>query len=256
MVESGIRWQYGSMLIDTHCHLADTRLSDTVDTLLANARAAGVCRWIVPTARCEEWPRLSLLANTHAGIQPAYGIHPWYCAQPTPDQRTWLKHLSTAVAVGECGLDLGAQGPPLTRQLEVFRHQLALARQLDLPVIIHAHKALDLVLKELRKIPVQGVIHAFAGSSQQAEQCLKLGLKLGIGMRIRQRRALRWRETVRALPLHALLLETDAPDGLPHAQNEPARLLDVARELAMLRHMDTSALIDACNHNARQLFRL
>jgi len=241
----------GAMLIDSHCHLADARLRGKVEAILARARAAGVGGWIVPTATCDEWMPLARLGATYTDIRPAYGVHPWYCAAPLPDKQQWLTHLDSAVAVGECGLDLAAGRPPLARQLEVFRVQLELALALDLPVIVHAHKALDLVLKELRRYPARGVVHGFTGSARQAEQCLRQGLLLGIGKHLLRRHKASWRDTVRLLPEQALLLESDAPDGLA----EPAQLIAVARELAKLRQTDMQTLIACCNHNARRLFQ-
>jgi TatD DNase family protein len=136
-----------------------------------------------------------------------------------------------------------------------FDEQLALARDADLPVLLHGRRAMDLLLKQLRRIPVPGgIVHAFNGSRQQAEAFIELGFKLGFGGALTYPKARRIRELARTLPLDAIVLETDAPDIPPEwisgRRNTPDQLPRIAEVLADLRGISRQALIAATTANA------
>lgn len=260
-------WHRSSMprfqhLIDSHCHLSDARIVPDIDAVLRRSREAGVNGWIVPSASVGEWERLAGLARRTDGLHAAFGIHPWYCDRHSQNDFAQLRtYLSKAVALGECGLDLGPGRPDEGTQLDWLRRQLELAAELELPVILHAHKALDRLTRELRSFHgLRGVLHGFAGSRQQADQLLDLGYDLGIGMRLLRPEAGRFRELVRELPIGRICIETDAPDqalpGMAGACNEPAALPRVLAELAAIRKIPDEQLAAQCNANARELFHL
>ena len=142
-----------------------------------------------------------------------------------------------------------------------FRAQLKLAADYDLPVIIHAVKTVDLVLKELKAFEgLQGVVHSFYGSRQQAESLISQGFYLGIGAALTCSKNSRFRDLVSKLPLDRLLIETDAPDQSPatyHGErNEPAFLLETLQSIATLHDQSTAELAMICNANARKVFNL
>jgi len=230
---------------------------------LQHAKDAGVASFIVPAVCRAGWPKLQQLALDHASISPAFGLHPWFCDQHSDSDLTLLpQFLANAVAVGECGLDGSDRCRfAMDAQLHWFRAQLQLAVEYDLPVIVHAYRAVDDVIREIRQLPgLRGVIHSFSGSQQQAEQLLKLGFYLGIGGAVTYQRASRLQRVVQYIPLEKLLIETDSPDQPPAAHrgqgNEPAFLIEILTQIATLRSMDIALLASICNQNARELFRL
>jgi len=249
-------------LIDSHCHLADSRLTPHITDIIGRSRSAGVNEWIVPSASSGEWKHLSNLLKQFGSLHAAFGIHPWYCdAHSEADFALLRGYLSGAVALGECGLDFGAKRPDEATQIRWLHRQLVLAEEMDLPVILHAHKALDRLMHELKSFPgLRGVLHGFAGSRQQADQLVDMGYHLGIGTRIARPESQRLRDVVRELPIERICIETDAPDqpmpGTPRGHNEPAALIGVLEALAEIRKLPASQLAERCNANVRELFRL
>lgn len=252
-------------LADSHVHLDDPRFDPDRDSLIRDARRHGICEQIVPATRRRDWPRVEQLAR-QPGIHAAYGLHPLFLANHCPEDiaalQTWLlERPGQAVAVGEIGLDFHAPDSDRETQQWYFRQQLQLAAQLELPVIVHARKAMDEVIAQLRRQPgLRGVIHAFAGSRQQADQLLGLGFHLGIGGTVSYPRAQRLRGIVQSMPVERILLETDAPDqpvaGYQGQRNLPVRLLNVLQSVADLRCTSTTALARQTLDNTCSLFRL
>jgi TatD DNase family protein len=163
--------------------------------------------------------------------------------------------------VGECGLDFYIPGYDSKAQIKLFEDQLDIACNHRLPVIIHCRKAMDQVLKALRKFPsMTGVLHSFNGSVQQAEQAKELGFRFGIGGPITYERANKMRTLIARLPRESLLLETDAPDqpmqGHQGQRNEPALMIHVLEALAEIRQETVEEVAHYTTENARSLFRL
>jgi len=182
------------------------------------------------------------------------------------------------VAVGEIGLDFFVPElttSPLRELQEHFYHrQLKLARQFELPVVLHVRRSADRLLKHLRELgrggpPWSGIAHAFNGSEVQALEFIKLGFKLGFGGSVTFERALQLRHLAQTLPLESIVLETDAPDIPPHwlyttagdrqagagqGRNEPGELPRIAEVVAQLRGMSVEALAEATTANACQAF--
>ncbi len=251
-------------IIDSHCHLDDDRFDKDRDQVMQRAAQSGVEQFVVPATTRESWPGVRQLAQDYPGVQVAYGLHPYFMQQHRPEDvaalDAWLQ-TEPAVAVGECGLDFYITPHDEQQQLELFRGQLKVAANHRLPVIIHARKALDIVIRELRKSAVTaGVIHSFSGSLQQAETLHQLGFKLGIAAPISFDRAQRLRRVVSRIDLDALLIETDAPDqaGAQHRgqRNEPAYIVDHLQVMAELRDMDPQTLARQLSANCRRLFDL
>lgn len=252
------------MLIDSHCHLDASEFDADRARVVANASAAGVTRQIVPAITAGSWPKLREVCAMAPGLHPAYGLHPMYLGQHLQthltDLRAWLER-ERPVAVGECGLDYFVEGLDPRQQQVYFDGQLALAREFDLPVIVHARRAVDAVIAAIRKIGgLRGVVHSFSGSHEQARQLWQLGFLVGLGGPVTYERANRLRRLAATMPLEYLLLETDAPDqpdsGIRGQRNEPARLVTVRDTIAALRGIDADEVASTTTRNAERLFRL
>ena len=186
-------------------------------------------------------------------------MHPIYIAGHAESHLTDLRRRVEQwrpVAIGEIGLDLFVEGLDFTVQEYFYVEQLKIAREHDLPVLLHCRRANDPILKHLRRIKVRGgIAHAFSGSRQQADEFLRLGFKLGFGGAFTWERATRLRALARALPLDAIVLETDSPDIPPawigSGRNEPAELARIAVTLAELRDIPLAEVARATSLNAR-----
>lgn len=252
------------MLVDSHCHLDAPEFDADRAQVLARARAAGVIAQVVPAIRFADFATLRDLCAANADLHPAYGLHPMYLADHAPAHldalRDWLDR-ERAVAVGECGLDFFVEGLDAQAQRDCFGAQLRLAHDFDLPVIIHARRAVDEVIAAIKRFaPLRGVVHSYSGSAEQARQLWNLGFLIGLGGPITYERAHRLRSLVATMPLEFLLLETDAPDQplSTHRgeRNEPACLVEVANTVAQLRDADVASIAQATTSNAKRLFGL
>lgn len=249
-------------LVDSHCHIDAPEFDVDRADVIARAVQAGVERIIAPAIHAASWPALKAVAQQHPEVAPAYGLHPMYLAQHRPEHlehlREWIER-ERPCAVGECGLDhfIGDLDPETQR--DVLIGQLKLAREFDLPVILHARRALDEVMALLRRIGgLRGVVHSFSGSLQQAEKLCEMGFLLGFGGPVTHERAQRLRGIVQALPIDFLLLETDAPDqpdaGIRGQRNEPSRLPEIAHTIATLRKTSPEQIAAHTHANALRLF--
>jgi TatD DNase family protein len=251
-------------LFDAHSHFDVEDFDADRDAAYARAVEAGVAEQVLPAITAQAWPRLRQVASTYPGIHASYGLHPMYLAEHRPEHLNelaqWLER-ERPVAVGECGLDFFVEDLDPGAQTHYFTAQLDLARELDLPVIIHARRAVDQVTKQLRLRPgLRGMVHSFSGSEQQARRLIDLGFYLSFGGPITYPRAKRLRSLVASLPLESILIETDSPnqpDGTHRGErNEPAFLPIVLQELAGLREADPAEIAAATTANARRLFGL
>lgn len=252
------------MLTDSHCHLDAPEFDADREAVIARARQAGVSRQVIPAITAENWPALRTLCQAHHGLFPAYGMHPMFLSEHrsehVPQLRGWLER-ERPVAVGECGLDYFIPEPQVEAQRFYFDAQLALAREFDLPLIVHARRSVDDVIAAIRRVGgLRGVIHSYSGSPEQARQLWKLGFMIGLGGPVTHERAQRLRKLVSTMPLEYLLLETDAPDqpdaGIRGERNEPARLAFICETIAGLRGEDPVLVAAQTSRNAGRLFNL
>jgi TatD DNase family protein len=251
------------MLIDTHCHLDAAEFAADRDEVAARARAAGVGVIVVPGVERAGFGAVLATCGRYPGCFPALGIHPMYVAGAVPEDLTALREmivLHHPVAIGEIGLDFFVPDYDRKRQEFYFSEQLKIAREFDLPVLLHIRRAQDKVLKFLRLFKVRGgIAHAFSGSRQQAEEFIKLGFKLGFGGAMTYDRATKLRELAVTLPLDSIVLETDAPDMPPEfigkARNSPEYLPRIAGILAELRGMTVAEVVEATTANARAILK-
>lgn len=251
-------------LVDTHCHLDADEFDPDRDAVVARALEAGVHAQIVPATHAAAWPKLRDVCAARAGLHPAYGLHPTFLEhhrrEHLQELGDWIER-ERPLAVGECGLDYWVEGLDRDLQQDFFDGQLRLAREHDLPLVVHARRAVDAVIASIRRVgKLRGVVHSFSGSRQQAEQLWDLGFMLGIGGPVTYERAQRLRRLVADMPLEHLLLETDAPDQPDSdnrgGRNEPALMVRVLDTVAGLRNQDRAEIASATTANARHLFNL
>jgi len=251
------------VLVDSHVHFDDVSFDPDREIAWQRAQDAGVKIQIIPAVTANGWQNLAAICQHYPGVYPAFGLHPMYVAEHKIEHlqqlTQWLQQ-PNVVAVGECGLDYFVADLDREQQLYFFTEQLRLAQQFDLPVIIHARRAVDEVIKCLRRSHCRGVVHSFSGSEQQANQLLNLGFYLSFGGTITYPRAQRLRQLVQILPLERILLETDAPDQplSTHRgeRNEPSYLLEIVHTLAQLRHESPEQVAAVTTQNALTLFGL
>ena len=245
------------MLIDSHIHLDAAEFAPDRAVVIEAARAAGVQGFVVPAVDRASCDAVLALAAARADVCPALGNHPLYVMQAREDDLERLDELlaeRAARAVGEIGLDHFAVEVDRERQLRFFIAQLGLAHRHGLPVILHVRRAIDPILRELRRARVcGGIAHAFNGSRQQADTFIALGFRLGFGGAMSYEGSTRIRELARSLPLESIVLETDAPD-IPPAwargeRNLPQNLARYARILAELRRIDVEEVIEKTGLN-------
>ena len=252
------------MLVDSHCHLDASEFDNDRAAVIARARAASVLRQIVPAVDAAGWPKLRDICAGENGLFPAYGLHPMYLDAHRPEHllelRGWIER-ERPCAIGECGLDLFVEGLDVDAQQRYFIGQLELAREYDLPVVVHARRAVDPVIAAIKQVgSLRGVVHSFPGSAEQARQLWQLGFLVGLGGPVTYERANRLRKLAATIPLECLLLETDAPDqpdaGIRGQRNEPARLATVLETIAALRDEEPATIAAATTRNAERLFAL
>jgi TatD DNase family protein len=259
------------MWIDTHCHLDAPEFDADRDAVVERATRAGVTQIVLPAVHPANFDSVRGLAHAH-GFAYALGTHPLYAERAGPGALALLREGLAAhradprlVAVGEIGLDHFVPGLDPATQQQAYVEQLRLAREFELPVILHVRRSADTLLKYLRQVRVGGgIAHAFNGSEQQAMAFVDLGFKLGFGGALTFERALQIRRLAATLPLEAIVLETDAPDIPPfwlyrsaaqraagaRSRNEPAELPRIGAALAGLRAIDQDALAAATWANA------
>jgi len=254
-------------LIDTHTHLDFPEFDSDRREVLAHSRELGVQRMVVLGVYRQNWQRLWDLVQTDDGLFAAFGLHPVYLDDHRPadlselgDWLTRLRGHRQLCAVGEIGLDYFLEDLDRERQQHLFEAQLRLAVDFQLPALLHvrrSHAAVIATLKRLR-VPRGGIIHAFAGSREEAREYIKLGFKLGLGGAATWPQALRMHKVLAHLPLDAVVLETDSPDMppamYPGQRNSPEHLPDICRALAERMGLSPLALAEASTRNARELF--
>ncbi len=251
-------------LIDSHVHTDDERLKADRPAVLHAARKANVVAQVVPAISQRLWPRVKAVCEAESDLYACYGLHPCFCDEHLDahieELPLWLGR-ERPVAVGECGLDYQIVDADRAQQQHLFSAQLALAREFDLPIVIHARRAVEDVIRMIRSSGhYRGLVHSFNGSAQQASRLIDLGYKLSFGGAVTYSRAKRLREMIRTLPLDAILLETDAPDQTDQnhsgQRNEPAYLVDVWKAISGLRDENADEIARATTANAIELFRL
>ncbi len=245
-------------LIDTHIHLDAPELHGCGMQLLPMARQTGIKSVVIPGVRVSGWTGMVALAESHPGVYAAPGLHPVYVEQwndVAAEELCRLAAKEQVVAIGEIGLD-GVKGPDLRLQEKALRAQLDIAIEARLPVLLHARKTagrlLDILLEYKVGERCGAVWHGFSGSVQFAERLIAHGFLLGIGPILLRENARKLVETVVALPLSALVLETDLPD----MASQPQVLRHVASRIAEVKALDLAEVAAVTTANSEELFHI
>ena len=250
--------------IDTHSHFDATEFDADRDAEYARAIAAGVMLQVIPAVSHDNFPAVAATCSRYPGCLPAWGLHPMLISVHRPEHLAGLRaqiDVQRPVAIGEIGLDLFVRELDYATQEYFYVEQLKIAKECDLPVLLHCRKSSDQLLKHLRRIRVKGgIAHAFNGSPQQADEFIKLGFKLGFGGAFTWPRANNLRRLAAGLPLEAIVLETDSPDIPPlwlgRGRNSPAELPRIADTLAELRATDRETIARETTANAYAVLSL
>ena len=254
-------------LFDSHAHLHVAEFADDLDAVLDRARAGGVVGMVTIGTDRETNRAAVALAEKHPDIRATVGIHPHDAAEATDADFEEMERLargsSAVVALGEMGLDFFRNLSPPDVQARVLRRQLALARTLGKPVVLHcrdAHAETLAILAEERVADVGGVMHCFSGDVEIARRCLDMGLYLSLAGPVTYKNARALPDVARFAPRDRLVIETDCPflPPQPHRgrRNEPAYVALTAARVAELRGEDPEALAGATTDNAARLFNL
>lgn len=261
-------------LTDTHCHLNLNTFQGHLDPILERAWERGVGRILVPGIDVETSRAAVSLAERHANLYAAVGVHPGDAStwqNDTLDDLRELAHHPKVAAIGEIGLDYYRDRSPRPLQREVFQAQLTLAAELNLPVVIHSRDAIDDVWNDLSAWQAglarmesalagqPGVLHSYDGALEAAQQAVENGFYIGISGPVTYKNARERQRIVSALPLEHLLMETDAPFLTPHPfrgrwPNEPAYVAFVIEKVAELHELPLETVIQTTWNNAAQLF--
>lgn len=250
-------------LIDAHCHFDFPQFEGRRETELEQARLRGIKGLVIPGVRRPDWERVRQTALNHDDVFYCLGIHPWFVDEHSGEDFAELRRLLESkpvrcVAIGECGLDR-IRGN-LDDQWPWFEAQVALASELNMPLVIHSVKTHDEVHSLLNRRQWHGraLIHGFSGSFQQARKLVDLGCFIGVGGVITHPRARKTRDAIARLPLAALVLETDAPDmapeGVQQGHNSPLYLRDILEALADIRGAQPEQMAPALLDNVSRLY--
>lgn len=254
-------------LVDTHTHLDFPDFDADRSEVLGQARRAGVERMVVLGVYQDNWQRVWELVKSDPQLYAAFGLHPVYLEQHRPEHLLalgdWLSRLRgdrQLCAVGEFGLDYYVAELDRERQQALFEAQLQLAVDFDLPALLHVRRSHADVIARLKRFKLArgGIVHAFAGSYEEAREYRRLGFRLGLGGAATWPQALRLRKVLPRLGLDGVVLETDSPDMAPAmyagVRNSPVHLPQIAVTLAEVMGVAPQVLAEASTRNACELF--
>ena len=263
-------------LIDCHVHLQDEAFDQDRAQVIEDAAQAGVGTFVCNGTHPGDWPRVAALAHADRRILPCFGLHPWHVN--ACKDTSWARELETVLADvpaggGEIGLDRWIADYDLEAQVQAFRVQLALARDLGRPAMIHCLKAWGCLLEELQRFgsfPQGLLIHGYGGAAELVRPLIELNAWISFSGTVLAERKTHAREALAQVPLERLLIETDAPDMAPpppfrcdphirtdqgRYRNIPANLPAILEGIAALRQIDAGALAQAVYTNCHRLLK-
>lgn len=257
-------------LIDTHCHLTFEQLAGDIEAVIERSRAAGVTGWITVGTDPQHNKEAIQLTEWFENMYAAVGIHPHDAKDVTAKALAELKELARSekvVAIGETGLDFHYDFSPRKEQRRAFEAQLGIARDLNLPVVIHCREAFDETIDILEQFEglkgrLKGVVfHCFGGSARQAQIVLDHGFYISFTGVVTFKNAQKAREAALVVPPDRLMLETDCPYMSPEPVrnqkiNEPALMVHTAGFLAVLKDMDENEFARAVTASSKRFFGL
>ena len=250
------------MLIDSHTHLNEPAFAGKLDEVIGRAKNASVVACVVPAYDRESLGRTFALAGLYPGfVFPAYGIHPWFVDDPgdVEEMKQYLAR-GNAVAVGEIGLDFAVGHDRQECQMALFRKQLEIAIEHQLPVIVHCRKAFEPLHRILSDYggEICGIMHSFSGSPEWMYRFLDLGFYISFSGSVTRKSARKYHRNAQAVLADRYLLETDAPsiatESTVASEVEPMHITEIARKMAELRSMEYEDICRESSQNAKNLF--
>ena len=252
-------------MIDTHCHIDEEAFDADREIVITRQQQSGVEAMIVPGVNVTSIKTVLDVCHAHPDYcYPALGLHPEDVKADWEEQLAVIEqairaHKDELVAIGEIGLDYYWDKTYKEEQKEVLRRQLLLARELDLPVILHNREATEDIVRIVKEVGGRGVFHCYNGSRETVEEILKMGFYVGIGGVLTFKNS-KLAEKLDVVPMDRLLLETDAPymAPVPHRgeRNESRFMIHVVERLAQVYNCTLETVIMATNSNAKQLFKI
>ncbi len=246
-------------MIDTHTHLTDDPLFSKLPEVLDKARSLGVTKFIIPGYDKNSWENARKLSQLHDDIFFAVGLHPMFTFKYSIEQLEKELDVNDAIAIGEIGLDYTTEMVGCNRQKMLFEFQLSIAKENNLPVIIHCRKAYDDLLEILKKFTnVRGVLHSCSCSREQIKPFLDLGYYVSFSGVVTRSRTKKNKKLAEYVPLDRILSETDSPfigtENFPAFSSEPFCVKEVISTLAEIRRIDFEEMEKITTENARKLF--
>lgn len=252
-------------LIDTHSHIDMPDFED-IDSIIKNAKDAGIKKIIVPSVNRESFEKVIKLCEDYDEVYCALGIHPTEAHEATDKDFSLIEKLLThpkVIGIGECGLDhyWEKDADKIQKQKEVFLKQILIAKEHKLPLLVHDREAhqdtFDLLTQNIaHEIPI--IMHCFSGSVEFAKECVKKGFYIALGGVVTFKNAKKAHEVAKNIPLENLLLETDAPYLTPEPyrgkRNEPAYVKYAAQRIAEIRNVTFEEVADITTQNADKIF--
>ena len=251
------------MLFDTHAHYDAEQFDADRDEVLGALPGAGIALAVNPGCDLPSSRTAVALAERYDFLYAAVGYHPENCAPYRPEDLEALRELAEhpkVVAIGEIGLDYyWEENPPREFQQQVFRDQLALAAELELPVIVHDREAHADSLAMIREFPqVRGVFHCFSGSAEMAEELVKLGWMVSFTGVLTYKNARKAVEAARAVPLERVMIETDSPymAPVPHRgkRNDSRYVRLICERLAEIKGVSFAECARVTRENGKRFF--
>lgn len=252
-------------IIDAHCHLESDELVESLDVIIGKADNAGVVKLITSSVSPRQWELSKSIAEKFKQVEFALGIHPWFSSISDLPQLELLYHAKNigAVAIGEIGLDKKIDNPDMNIQLKIFQEQLKIAKEINLPVIVHCRGAFNELIEAVKKIGLPeagGIIHSFSGSAEIAVQFIKYGLSFSLGGILTYKKSRKRTDLLNKIYPDHFLLETDSPDFLPvqikEQPNMPSNILFNLKAAADILNKSEETVAETTTANAKKIFRI
>ena len=254
------------MIFETHAHYDDERFAEDRDTLLASMPERGIGRIINVGSTLASTKETLAIAQRYPYVYAAVGVHPSEIGDLNEETFAWLREQTRqekTVAVGEIGLDYYWDKEPEVQEAQRywFRRQMELAREETLPVIIHSRDAAEDTMRLMQEIhaeEIPGVIHCYSYSKEMALEFVKMGYRIGVGGVVTFKNARKLKETVEAVPMEAILLETDCPYMAPEphrgTRNDSSNIPYVVNTIAQIKGISADEVEQITWENAMRLF--
>lgn len=254
------------MIFDTHSHYDDEAFNEDRESLLDGFVEKGIGTVVTVGADMATSKAALALAETHENVYAAIGVHPNETGEMKEEDIDWLREHSSdkkVVAIGEIGLDYYWNEPSPEVQKVWFEKQIALAKEVNLPIIFHSRDAAEetmQIIRDTKAYECGGVIHCYSYSKELAKEYVKMGYFIGVGGVVTFKNGRKLKETVEAIPLEHIVLETDCPYLAPEPnrgkRNDSSNLIYVAEEIARLKGVTAEEVIAVTEENAKRLYRM